>query len=456
MQNKIIQYLQENGGTATSIELVANVLKIQAPSQQLADQLVTTAVGSSALVCQNNLGEWNLAEAKTPFPENLEFCLIVVLPERVSFWSQWQAAAFAVYDGNSWGNKTILENIETQTITQKLAGLLEHNPEIPLFVPGFGNQQSQLNFMKRLDTNLSNRNSYSMIQLAQQIFPSEDITTRESMCTKLGLFCYDFFDIGTYLNESIDQLQELQVYLKQTGISSYAELFEFYQGTKLEVSFENYNFDRTFLKSLPQTPGVYQMENKNSEIIYIGKAKNLQQRVTSYFVQALAGDAKLERIRRELYFIKTISTGSELEALLLEQEQIERYNPPINTLLNVHSRSHRIKNRFPQMVILQAAAKEEFRVYLLSPQNGFKVLNVHPDRFDKGAIKSEINEHFFNQNSLKEKQKFELAMSWTSQNSDCINTIDMRKIASPKKATDILKSQIANLANEYENIVQYA
>lgn len=455
LQNKIIQYLRENGGTASSSELAHFVLKIQSPSKQL-EQLLKTVLKNSKSVVQNNSGQWELVEDIATATEKMEFCLIVVLPERIGHWSLWQGIAYVLYDGKNWKKQTVLEFPQPQTLAQELTEQLENKPEMPLLVPGFGNQLSQLErFMRHI--NCTPGPVYSMLQLTQRIFPVDDIMTRENMCQKLGLDSYEFFEIGSYLTESMDQVQELVDHLGQAGINNYNKLAEFYRGTSLSVSFKNYNFDKTFLKTLPQGPGVYQMENANSDIIYIGKAKNLRQRVTSYFIQSKAGDTKLERIRRELYNLQIFPTGSELEALLSEQEKIELHEPPINKLINVHQRPHRKRNRFAQILILPTIEKDNFKLFLISPQNGFKVLNICSENYENTLIAKEIKKHFFAQAPIKkEPKKLELAMSWISQNSDNTNKIDMRKIASPEEAAEILKSQIANLVTEFDNIVQYA
>jgi len=85
------------------------------------------------------------------------------------------------------------------------------------------------------------------------------------------------------------------------------------------------------LKSVPSTPGIYKFFSKN-EIIYIGKAKNLKKRVSSYFGKSLK-DRKTNQIRILTDKIETFSTNSEAEALLLEQSLIKENLPRFNILL---------------------------------------------------------------------------------------------------------------------------
>ena len=85
------------------------------------------------------------------------------------------------------------------------------------------------------------------------------------------------------------------------------------------------------LKHVPNNPGVYQFFN-NKEIIYIGKAKNLNKRVRSYFTKAIK-DRKTEQIKQQAIRVETFTTHSETEALILEQQLIKEYKPKFNILL---------------------------------------------------------------------------------------------------------------------------
>lgn len=85
------------------------------------------------------------------------------------------------------------------------------------------------------------------------------------------------------------------------------------------------------LKKIPETPGIYKFFQK-SEIIYIGKAKNLKKRVSSYFGNSKK-DRKTTQIKLKTDQIETFSTKNEVEALLLEQSLIRENKPKFNILL---------------------------------------------------------------------------------------------------------------------------
>ena len=86
------------------------------------------------------------------------------------------------------------------------------------------------------------------------------------------------------------------------------------------------------LKHLPKSPGVYLHKNANGEIIYVGKAKVLKNRVKQYFQKRLP-DPKTTALVKEIADLEWIETDSELDALFLESELIKRYKPSFNILL---------------------------------------------------------------------------------------------------------------------------
>ncbi len=85
--------------------------------------------------------------------------------------------------------------------------------------------------------------------------------------------------------------------------------------------------------ALPLLPGVYQFLDRNGVIIYVGKAKSLRKRVSSYFVQSKEHSAKVRVLVRQIEAIKHIVVGSEQDALLLENSLIKTHQPRYNILL---------------------------------------------------------------------------------------------------------------------------
>ena len=86
------------------------------------------------------------------------------------------------------------------------------------------------------------------------------------------------------------------------------------------------------IKTLPTDPGVYQYFDKDDTVIYVGKAKNLKRRVTSYFTK-VHDNAKTRILVKKIYRMEHIVVPTEVDALLLENNLIKKYRPRYNILL---------------------------------------------------------------------------------------------------------------------------
>lgn len=90
---------------------------------------------------------------------------------------------------------------------------------------------------------------------------------------------------------------------------------------------------RLQIRSLPQSPGVYQYFDIENRIIYVGKAKNLKKRVASYFNKEKSASGKLRVLVSKIVRIEFMVVDTELDALLLENNLIKKYLPRYNILL---------------------------------------------------------------------------------------------------------------------------
>jgi excinuclease ABC subunit C len=87
------------------------------------------------------------------------------------------------------------------------------------------------------------------------------------------------------------------------------------------------------LQQLPLDPGVYFHKSQSGEVIYVGKAANLRNRVRQYFQESRVRDAKTDALVAEIVDTDWITVETELDALFLESEMIKRYKPRYNILL---------------------------------------------------------------------------------------------------------------------------
>ena len=115
------------------------------------------------------------------------------------------------------------------------------------------------------------------------------------------------------------------------------------------------------LKNLPTQPGVYLYRNENDKVIYVGKAKNLRNRVRSYFQSSRNHDPKTRRLVKRIRRIETILVDSEVEALILEANLIKEHRPRYNVFLKDDKSYPYIritKEPFPQVFVTRRIIKD--------------------------------------------------------------------------------------------------
>ena len=148
------------------------------------------------------------------------------------------------------------------------------------------------------------------------------------------------------------------------------------------------------LKTIPQSPGVYQFLNKDQKIIYVGKAKNLKKRVSSYFQKNLKSRKTINLVKY-INSIEHVLVQSVSDALLLENSLIKKNQPKYNILLR-DDKTYPwicIKNeRFPRVFLTRKLIKDGSEYF--GPYTNIKVINIlfkferaHRSRLCIGRVK---------------------------------------------------------------------
>lgn len=131
---------------------------------------------------------------------------------------------------------------------------------------------------------------------------------------------------------------------------------------------ENSNFDiQEELKKLPGKPGVYLMHDEKDEIIYVGKAISLKNRVRQYFQSSRGKGVKIEQMVTHITRFEYIVTDSELEALVLECNLIKEHRPKYNTMLMDDKAYPFIKvtvdEAFPRIMMARRMVKDKAKYF---------------------------------------------------------------------------------------------
>src|SRR6476660_1556613 len=120
------------------------------------------------------------------------------------------------------------------------------------------------------------------------------------------------------------------------------------------------------LKSLPTSAGIYLHKNAGGKIIYVGKAKNLRNRVRSYFQSSRNHDAKTRQLVRQIADFEFIVVDNEVEALVLESNLIKKHKPRFNVMLKDDKQYPHLKmtnEPFPKVVITRKVVRDGASYY---------------------------------------------------------------------------------------------
>lgn len=131
--------------------------------------------------------------------------------------------------------------------------------------------------------------------------------------------------------------------------------------------YKNLKFDpKQFVKTLPQDPGVYRMLDEKDKYLYVGKAKNLKKRVSTYFSKNQPS-ARIARMLSYTCNVEIVITNTEADALLLENNLIKEHRPRYNILLRDDKSYPYIyissKHKYPQITFYRGSRKKSGRYF---------------------------------------------------------------------------------------------
>lgn len=140
------------------------------------------------------------------------------------------------------------------------------------------------------------------------------------------------------------------------------------------------SFDSSaFLASCSSRPGVYRMLDSEARLLYVGKAKNLKKRLSSYFRKTGLAPKTAALVAR-IAQVETTITANETEALLLEQTLIKEWRPPYNILLRDDKSYPYVllsDGDFPRLGLHRGAKKQKGRYFGPYPSAGSILSLIH-------------------------------------------------------------------------------
>jgi len=214
---------------------------------------------------------------------------------------------------------------------------------------------------------------------------------------------------------------------------------------------------QNLIKSLPGKPGVYQYFNKDGKVIYVGKAKNLKKRVSSYFTKTHQS-GKLRMLVSKINNIEFVVTNTELDALLLENNLIKKYQPRYNIQLK-DDKSFPwicIKNEhFPRIFPTRNPTKDGSEYF--GPYASVRMMKTLLD-----IIKQLYPLRTCNLNlkpSVIEKKNYKVCLEYHLGNclGPCVGyQAEEDYMATIEQVRNIIKGNISNVITELKNLMNHA
>lgn len=132
------------------------------------------------------------------------------------------------------------------------------------------------------------------------------------------------------------------------------------------------------LKKLPKKPGVYLMHDELDNVIYVGKAINLRNRVKQYFQSSKNHSIKIKHLLKNINYFEYIVTDSELEALILEDNLIKEHRPKYNTMLKDDKSYPFIKvtvnEEYPRVLFARKQGRDKGKAKYFGPYTSSKAI----------------------------------------------------------------------------------
>lgn len=476
MRDKIYAYLKLQKEGAPGKELVEQVLKMKGVPVSICDKLIQTAVADDPRFIIDDRRCWRIIERKgVPFSE-AELVFLSLLTVDVAHKTRiiTEVSARKLRDNKTVDRfhtlinpgSSILSNLNVSSdLAQEIKeGVPVENAALSLLhfmgstvVVGYNIQLliHQLNMvLSGVNESIENP-SLCLRYLTKKLIPDIQVKSFDDI---VGYFKIPTID-SRRTEDEVSAIIEVfgrvsDLLTKQDILTTLEDILEFQYPTIEYIDFGNYAFDRSFLWAIPQRPGIYKMKDKDGKIIYIGKAKNLRNRISSYFWNTADRLQKVTDLLKDLYLIEYEITGSELAAMLMEFRLIQQHRPKLNQQIEVHERAARYGNLRNFILILPSSTDEAFDLFFIKEGLPLQRCKILKSAVNFSEVEMILDEVYYdtissppqakeNKNlSGKEMGEGDIVLSWVELHKDQVNYIDVDIAGSKEICLKLLKDYI--------------
>ena len=215
------------------------------------------------------------------------------------------------------------------------------------------------------------------------------------------------------------------------------------QGNRLDWS--RFAFDREFLAKIPSVPGTYRFFDREGDLVYVGKSKNLNRRVGSYFRDdGVRRSARATKIVDAVHRIEYEASGSDLEAVLREAEAIRKERPSANVQREIHERKGRAARLRSILILEPASPPFVLRAFLIRNGRMAGRVPIGPRGGGLKRVERILRDRFFEASTgpttiSGPDLDVEVVVRWLSAHRDRVVAFDPTDLASPEEVVERLR-----------------
>jgi hypothetical protein len=325
MVDRIAAFLAQQE-RATADVIARDFLRLLSPEGPAAARLVRVVLGCDHRFREEPDGAWQLAPAA---PTGLAPPVLLVTLEMPAGSARepwlWRVS------GELWGERGPVVTVQGMARDEALETMLGHLARLPVATDQPGALGRWIRVQEQCHAFPESDPTIIDLRAWRRLMAVGGAATRTSRATRAEAAPID----ATALAESLETVIEVA---QAAGLRSWravAQAPELARDASRDAVWETERgFTRETLDALPEDPGVYRFYAKDGGLLYIGKSKCLRRRVASYFRPSDPDSRRAERLRA-IHRLEVETTGSELEALLLEQREIRARRPVWNVQVDV-------------------------------------------------------------------------------------------------------------------------
>ena len=210
-----------------------------------------------------------------------------------------------------------------------------------------------------------------------------------------------------------------------------------------QIDWSRFAFSKDDLRAIPDEPGTYQFFDADDGLVYVGKSRNLRQRVASYFREGVRRSPRIQRLLDVVYRIEYKTTGSDLEATLEEAALIRDRKPLANVQRNVDPSRGRASRLRSILILEPAAPPSVLRAYLIRDGRLLDKVAIGPRGGGLTRIERALENHFFSSADgptpvAGPDLDVEVVVRWLAANRDRAVAFDPTDLQNAKEVIDRL------------------